>query len=411
MAAANQITIDEAREPTVETDGKVQELRGKGIDFVTAARIGGMCGNAVRRQELGLKVTPSAAAKQLAQWRSLRKWRTKRGEETLATAFQFGIAACVRPTAVLERGTVPGTILDPIKVYAMRDGASLRRSQEKAGNPSTIPFWNGMPFVDLLQHLSADSSSFCVVLFDRNELHYSPFVLPPPTLVVYADEALDAMEDQEIASLLDADLEEQAPAPAPAPPPTVVAEGADDVGNLQEVEGDLESCDEASLEPETPRLTKRDVSHQVAASRRSERSQKRVRMSFPMPPTRPLPKAGPQVDDETALDVSGIVVGQELLALGLAANGRREWFQARVIGLRPKFPPIVVKVYKKIRAPPPPPLSLSLSLPLTPSHSLSLPLTPYEPQFTKTLDGNSMALLLPRPNSAYIMKAETKRLD
>ena len=128
LASANKITTEEAAAPTPLTDGKVLATRKQGIDLVTAARIGGVDGNEVRRQELGLKVTPAASAKQLAPWKALRKWRTAPGDETLASAFQFGVAACVRPTAVLERGTTPGTLLDPVKVYALTEGGSLRRT-------------------------------------------------------------------------------------------------------------------------------------------------------------------------------------------------------------------------------------------------------------------------------------------
>jgi hypothetical protein len=61
------------------------------------------------------------------------------------------------------------------------------------------------------------------------------------------------------------------------------------------------------------------------------------------------------------------------MAKGFAPSGQKEWFCAQVTALRapPSFPPIVVK-------------------------------------FIATADGSDMALALPRPNSAYVIKADTK---
>ena len=209
LASACKITTEEAAAPTRQTDGKVKAVRERGIDLVTASRIGGVDGNEVRRQELGLKVTPSASAKKLAPWKALRKWRAAPGDETLASAFQFGVAACVRPTAVLERGTTAGTLLDPVKVYAMMEDGKLHRSRALVKKPSTVHFWFHLPFAELKQRLVADPASFAVVLFDRSEWHFSPLVRPEnlaPTEVVDgqadvanqddADEALAAVEEE-----------------------------------------------------------------------------------------------------------------------------------------------------------------------------------------------------------------------
>ena len=95
-------------------------------------------------------VTPTASATQLAPWKKAGKWYAAPAEASLATAFQFGVAACVRQTAVLERGATPGTLLDPVKVYAMMDGrGSLRRTLAGPSKPATIPFWFQLPFADL----------------------------------------------------------------------------------------------------------------------------------------------------------------------------------------------------------------------------------------------------------------------
>ena len=64
-----------------------------------------------------------------------------------------------------------------------------------------------------------------------------------------------------------------------------------------------------------------------------------------------------------------------LLAKGFAPSGQKEWFRAEVTALRPPpaFPPIVVK-------------------------------------FSATEDGATLPLALPRPVTAYVIKADTKSL-
>lgn len=137
--------------------------------------IGGVNASEVRRQE-GLKVTPAAAYKELKAWKSLGKWITDEGDESLATAFQFGVSCIVRQTAVLER-SAPGKLLNPTKVYGMRDEAgSLRVSPQVTGKPATIHFWYELPYEQLLAKLRADASSLGVVLYDRLEWHYDPLV-------------------------------------------------------------------------------------------------------------------------------------------------------------------------------------------------------------------------------------------
>ena len=191
LASANKITTQEANAPTQHTDGRVEAAREQAIDLVTSSRIGGVDGNEVRRQELGLKVTPAASAKQLTPWKAVRKWRTTPGDETIASAFQFGVAACVRPTAVLERGTTSGTLLDPCRVYAMMEEGRLRRSPAAPSKPVTIPFWFKLNFADLLERLAIDPTAFSVVLFDRSEWHYSPLVRPEDVAPTEVDDAAD----------------------------------------------------------------------------------------------------------------------------------------------------------------------------------------------------------------------------
>ena len=48
------------------------------------------------------------------------------------------------------------------------------------------------------------------------------------------------------------------------------------------------------------------------------------------------------MDNAEAFSVEGIVVGQELLAMGFAPSGERAWYRATVTALRapPSWPPI-----------------------------------------------------------------------
>ena len=72
-----------------------------------------------------------------------------------------------------------------------------------------------------------------------------------------------------------------------------------------------------------------------------------------------------------ALDVSGVKVGDKLLAKGLAPNGEPAWFQAVVIGLKPQSsPPIFIR-------------------------------------YTMTMNGCTDPLALPWPHTALVFKVDT----
>eukprot|EP00966_Prymnesium_polylepis_P320238 7376614-Prymnesium_polylepis.1 len=166
-------------------------LRTRAVDKVTSPRaIDGIPSAEIRRQE-GLKITPVAALKQLEVWKGDGKWRTDEGDESLATAFQFGVSSLVKPTAVLEKGE-PGRLLNPCKVYAMRDEKGLLRRQEAGPKRAeTIPFWWELPYDQLLSRLRADPLAFSILLYDRTSYHYDALVrappIPPTELVDQAD--------------------------------------------------------------------------------------------------------------------------------------------------------------------------------------------------------------------------------
>lgn len=92
--------------------------------------------------------------------------------------------------------------------------------------------------------------------------------------------------------------------------------------------------------------------------------------------TADAPPPPAEIDNAAAFDVSGIEVGMTLLAKGFAPSGQKEWFRAEVTALRPppSFPPVVVK-------------------------------------YIATEHGETISLALPRPRSAYVIKADTKPLQ
>ena len=111
-----------------------------------------------------------------------------------------------------------------------------------------------------------------------------------------------------------------------------------------------------------------DAMAELVPPRRSARPSKVPRLSFPMPAPSDsgnIVSSGRDVSNTAAFDVSGIAVGDTLLAKGLAPSGDKEWFRAQVTALRPPpaFPPITVK-------------------------------------FVATEDWNDLALVLPRPRTA-----------
>ena len=68
----------------------------------------------------------------------------------------------------------------------------------------------------------------------------------------------------------------------------------------------------------------------------------------------------------------GFAAGDDVIARGLAPTGLREWFTAKVVGIRKTaWPPLTVK-------------------------------------YTSTPDGNTLSLLLPRPTVAHVHHDEVK---
>lgn len=174
-------------------DADVLATRRAAVDLVCGTRaIGGIPAAEVRRRE-GMKVTPAAAEKQLGPWRAARKWVTQEGEEGLATAFQFGCAASVKPAVILEKGE--GGFLNPCAVYALREGGL-------AVSHGTVPFCTYLPFEDVLARLRASPRGYAVLLYERAAFHYDPFLYRnsvSPTEV--GEEDLDALADAELAAI------------------------------------------------------------------------------------------------------------------------------------------------------------------------------------------------------------------
>ena len=126
-------------------------------------------------------------------------------------------------------------------------------------------------------------------------------------------------------------------------------------------EGDAPSPEDEEVEQINEQLST------LTTSRRNEtRKSKRVRE--PTPQNTPT---APAVHDD--FDVSGLTVGEEVMAKGLSPAGQRLWYQATITGFRPPpaWPPIVVK-------------------------------------FSATEDGNTLNLLLPQPNTAYVHRGDVR---
>ena len=69
--------------------------------------------------------------------------------------------------------------------------------------------------------------------------------------------------------------------------------------------------------------------------------------------------------------MTGLAVGDLILAKGLSPTGGRAWFQAKVIKLRTLYPPIVI-------------------------------------QYTATAEGVTHPLLLPTPRTAYVHRGDAR---
>ena len=89
----------------------------------------------------------------------------------------------------------------------------------------------------------------------------------------------------------------------------------------------------------------------------------------------PTPQSAPAPTISDDWDVSGLTLGDTVLAKGFSPTGQRLWYQATITAFRsrPAWPPIVVK-------------------------------------FKATEDGNTQKLLLPQPITAYVHRGDIKLL-
>ena len=181
LASAGKIL--DALHPSSSTHTEVGLVRGRAVDLITGKRVEDVPSSEIRRQE-GLPVTEKAAERKMAEWRVNGKWRTEEAEAGMATGFQFAVSVVVKQTAVLER--CQAGFLNPCKVYAMRDGDRLVRSPASASKPETIPFWTKLPFDQIV----SGADSFAIVAYDRDGMHYDPFV--------------KSREDAEVAAITEA---------------------------------------------------------------------------------------------------------------------------------------------------------------------------------------------------------------
>ena len=361
--AGFEISAAQARAPNSQTTDASRIVREGAIGLLTDDNPIDGIDAAVFRAGEKLPVSSDDALSEIKDWRSPKFWSWDPKDGNKSASFQLGVALhLARPVAVIER--TGNSYRDPARVYGARgaNGALLH-----AGVPETIPTFVLVNVEDLLETLRARPTSCSLVEFSPG--HFTPWILKATTRRALA---AAAEEEEEV----------RPPSVAATEPNEDGADQQDDDAEMGGLDVELEEADAAGvgplLEAELMDVAPAhvDAMAELVPPRRSARPSKVPRLSFPMPaPSNSghIISSGRDVSNTAAFDVSGIAVGDTLLAKGLAPSGDKEWFRAQVTALRPPpaFPPITVK-------------------------------------FVATEDGNDLALVLPRPRTAYVIKADTK---
>ena len=173
----HEISVQACASPFPATDAIVKQMREGAVAFVSADKIGGIDG-CVWRKEEGLPPTSLGIRRALKGFKSLGKWRDRNRRKSTAVMFGFAAHAC-RTIAVLERSY--GGILDPIKLYAARDGGSLVREHARPGKPETVPSWTNATFDALIDMLKTSPDAFSILEYNGACLVALPRTLPPPS--------------------------------------------------------------------------------------------------------------------------------------------------------------------------------------------------------------------------------------
>ena len=190
LASCRSITMVEAGSPTSTSAHPVKLAREGAISVVTGTKkIGGVMTNVFRGNE-ALPRTTSAAKKLFSPWLEMGFWDGENGRAS--AAFLFGLAVHLsKQVAVLELSADKLHYLDPARVYAAsgEDGA-LRLTPASPGKPSSSPLFFTMPISELIDQLTKNASTYCLIVYDGND-HFDPFI----------SSDVDAALDAEVAAI------------------------------------------------------------------------------------------------------------------------------------------------------------------------------------------------------------------
>jgi colicin import membrane protein len=166
--AGRELTLAQARCPSMDTLDDITTRRGAVCDLLLADEIGGMDGATVRR----LEMIPEDA---LSDFRTQGFW--DHPEEHLNAFMMLGLSIDLgRPILVFERRS-DGQINADALLYGARDAdGSLRRTTK---DPITISSYTNLSYRDALSFLRT-KPNVSVILYDRDARHFDPFVLTPP---------------------------------------------------------------------------------------------------------------------------------------------------------------------------------------------------------------------------------------
>jgi len=409
-----------ARLPSPAVSERVRVARDAAVGAVCSPDpIGGQVDAAAFRDDEGLAPSPAEASQQMARWREPRFWL---GDHS--STFQLGVALHLgRSLAVVQRAGRKHFV-DPARIYGARaaDGRLVLTRPHGIAAP-TVPAYVVVPVRDLLEQLRARPTAFSVLEYDGS-CHFDAWVLrkqmrrpprapleatapPSPAASVAATESHEARASQrsdsadgdepmppraEEAVLVDSEdapdeavLLEADAVGAPADEAMVdatVEQQADEADAIDEVDDApsnapdeaITAADDAPDDaPDAPdnAVVGAPVPLPNAPATVTTRASTAPRRSTRAPGTPRVARRGAPPAD--VHDVRGVSVGDELLARGFAPCGERAWFRSRVLALRVRAPHIVVR-------------------------------------FLATETGASHPLALPRPNTAYVNKPDTRPL-
>jgi hypothetical protein len=368
--AGFEISKTAARVPTAATTAVVQTLRKDAVGLLCSdASVDGIDAATFRSGEL-LPEDPDEARELMSPWLEDGHWSN--GDANKATSFMLGVALELRrPQAVVERSGK--SYLDPARVYGARDAnGGLVHSTAKPNRPETVPTFQLLPVRELLAQLR-DRPTSCSVVEYNGKNHFDPWILRRELRPMEAEVELEAMDEAvareaaEVAEEAAGVTEEAAEAVVEAAVEEMETEeaAAEEIATGEDEAVVNEPMAGATEEPTAPARTGRKRKRRQRFEDSEASSIKGAASNYRSAPS----VRRTSISNDVATDTSDVEVGQRVLALGFAPSGERIWFQAGVTALRPRWPPIVVK-------------------------------------FVATQEGDTQPLLLPRPITAYVHRAE-----